>query len=375
MTRGILIRSRTVPTLKSGRFPPPRSWEEFEILCADLFRHVWKDPGTQRNGRTGQPQHGVDVFGRPDGGPHYSGVQARNKVYLPSAVTVAELREEVEKAKGFVPALKSFVLATTAPNDATIQEEARRLTEANEADGLFSIEVWGWDEIESRMAECPDVVINHYPQFALAKGATDKEGHPDVEGPPTFTIEHQPDSEGWIHLKVTSLTGPGEFYADVTELHGSRSAETTPFPVKWRGPNVERKFVPRDGLIDLGRFLWHPAPDINADDSGVIFVRMHGKLRNGWDSGYWELFSYFKPDGWVVEAADHVPDDPTMPTHVRLFFEEIRLVVRVVRLDSDEEHKWRVTLGFVHPTQDASGRWILPAKGDERERVEIEEVC
>lgn len=52
-----------------------------------------------------------------------------------------------------------------------------------------------------------------------------------------------------------------------------------------------------------------------------------------------------------------------MPAHVRLFFEEIRLVVRVVRLDSNEEHKWRVTLGFVQPTQDASGRWALPAKG------------
>ena len=61
-----------------------------------------------------------------------------------------------------------------------------------------------------------------------------------------------------------------------------------------------------------------------------------------------------------------------MPTHVRLFFEEIRLLVRVVRLDSDEEHKWRVALGFVHPTQDASGGWILPVKGDERERVEME---
>lgn len=113
-----LARIQIMPTLKSSSFPPPRSWEEFEILCADLFRHVWKDPGTQRNGRTGQPQHGVDVFGRPDGGPHYAGAQARNKTYPPAAVTVVELRAEVEKAKKFVPALKSFILATTAPNDA-----------------------------------------------------------------------------------------------------------------------------------------------------------------------------------------------------------------------------------------------------------------
>src|SRR5690348_7653059 len=100
-----------MPTLKSSKFPPPMSWEEFELLCADLLREVWNDPGTQRNGRTGQPQHGVDVFGRPHGAPHYAGAQVRNK----PAVTVAELREEVEKAKKFVPALTTFILATTAP--------------------------------------------------------------------------------------------------------------------------------------------------------------------------------------------------------------------------------------------------------------------
>ena len=158
-----------MPTIKGSRFPPPRSWEEFEILCADLFRQVWKDTGTQRNGRTGQPQHGVDVFGRPDGEPYYAGVQARNKVYPPTAVTVAELRAEVEKAKSFVPELRSFVLATTAPNDATVQEEARRLTGANETEGLFSVEVWSWDQLELRMTEYPEVLRQHYPQFALGR--------------------------------------------------------------------------------------------------------------------------------------------------------------------------------------------------------------
>ncbi|MBI5949694.1 MAG: hypothetical protein HY875_16270 [Chloroflexi bacterium] len=156
-----------MPTLKDSRFPPPQSWEDFEGLCADLFRYVWNDPGTQRNGRTGQPQHGVDVFGRPDGRPHYAGVQARNKIHPPTTVAVAELRDEVRKAKQFVPALKTFILATTAPNDAVIQEEARRLTEANEAEGLFSVEVWGWDELERRMTEHPEVLQQHYPQFAV----------------------------------------------------------------------------------------------------------------------------------------------------------------------------------------------------------------
>jgi hypothetical protein len=39
----------------------PGYWEEFEDLCLDLFRAVWNDPTSQKNGRRGQPQHGTVV--------------------------------------------------------------------------------------------------------------------------------------------------------------------------------------------------------------------------------------------------------------------------------------------------------------------------
>lgn len=152
-----------MPTLKTSKFPPPKSPFAFEALCRDLFRAIWNDPGAQLHGRNGQRQQGVDIFGRPDGGSAFFGVQCKSG----SLVTAAELQDEVAKAKAFEPPLTRFVLATTAPNDATLQKVARQLTSQHFLDGLFSVEVWGWDVLESRLAEHPAVIRHHYPQYAV----------------------------------------------------------------------------------------------------------------------------------------------------------------------------------------------------------------
>ncbi len=48
-------------------------------------------------------------------------------------VTEKELRAEVKKASNFMPTLSEFIIATTAPDDAKIQEVARTITEENES--------------------------------------------------------------------------------------------------------------------------------------------------------------------------------------------------------------------------------------------------
>ena len=52
-----------MPTLAQGDFPPPRSWDEFEDIVADLYRRTWDDPGGARYGRSGQPQQGGATYG------------------------------------------------------------------------------------------------------------------------------------------------------------------------------------------------------------------------------------------------------------------------------------------------------------------------
>lgn len=78
-------------------------------------------------------------------------------------MTEAELRNEVDKAKSFQPALSRFILATTAQNDAKIQQLAREITVQHRAQGLFDVEVCGWEEIQTRLADYSEVVDKHFP--------------------------------------------------------------------------------------------------------------------------------------------------------------------------------------------------------------------
>jgi hypothetical protein len=128
------------------RWVPPNDPTAFESFCLDLFKEVWQDPSAQKNGRSGQPQAGVDIFGQCQG--ERVGTQCKQKDgLLWSKVTVKELKDEVEAAKQFKPPLARFILATTGPRDAKVQQLSRELTEKHKQQGLFSVEVWSWEDI------------------------------------------------------------------------------------------------------------------------------------------------------------------------------------------------------------------------------------
>jgi hypothetical protein len=98
------------------RYPPPNDPTAFEALCLDLWKEIWDDPGAQKNGRSGQPQAGVDVFGVF--GDRRMGVQCKQKEgLLRTELTIGELEQEVEKALGFKPPLDTFIVATSGPTD------------------------------------------------------------------------------------------------------------------------------------------------------------------------------------------------------------------------------------------------------------------
>src|ERR1035438_4402625 len=130
--------------------PPPNEPGAFESLCLDLWKEIWRDPGAQKNGRRGQPQAGVDVYGQQDG--RWVGVQCKQKDgQLRSKVTVKELEREVSEALTFKPKLTAFILATSGPTDGKVQQRARELTDQHRAKGLFTVEVWSWEKIWHEM--------------------------------------------------------------------------------------------------------------------------------------------------------------------------------------------------------------------------------
>ncbi len=142
---------------------PPTNWQDFQLLCTDLWRQIWNDPGTQPNGRSGQPQHGVDICGRPNRGSSWEGIQCKGKdTRYGKTVTNKELWEEVKKAKAFSPRIDNYILATTAPDDGKIQQIAREITADHLKQGLFSVEVWGWDSIHQRLTDYPQVYEKWY---------------------------------------------------------------------------------------------------------------------------------------------------------------------------------------------------------------------
>ncbi len=173
-----------MPLEASAEFPVPQSWEELESIVCELLSGALNDPSVQRNGRSGQAQHGVDIFGRVSGNGGYVGTQVKSSTFI----TEEQLRQEVERAKSFKPALSRYILAFGGKNDARLQEVARLITLENEGGGLFSVEVWSWDELARRLADVPELLRKYYPQFYPASPAS----YSDERDRPRFTVTWPP---------------------------------------------------------------------------------------------------------------------------------------------------------------------------------------
>lgn len=147
------------------RLPIPRNWQDFEDICYSLWKDIWLDPNTQKHGRMGQNQAGVDIFGRPAKDSQHCGVQCKDKDgRLGSILTAKELCKEATKATGFTPALNSFTLATTSPRDVNIQSYYRELND----DRIFPFDVyvWSWDDIETELSYRSNILNAYYPSLA-----------------------------------------------------------------------------------------------------------------------------------------------------------------------------------------------------------------
>lgn len=137
-------------------FPPPLRWQDFEELTKEVFREVFFDPGAQCHGRSGQDQHGVDVFGTELGAGRRLGVQCKQRGKFELAkvttlepattVTFKEVTAEVAQAEHFRPALQHFFLATTGTRDTEVQREVRTMSDERTTAGKFGISLWFWED-------------------------------------------------------------------------------------------------------------------------------------------------------------------------------------------------------------------------------------
>ncbi len=74
---------------------------------------MWDDHTVVRNGRSGQRQNGVDIYGRPQYFKgDYAGIQCKDR-----EVKLSEIEAEISKAEEFKPALKEFTFAVGTTNE------------------------------------------------------------------------------------------------------------------------------------------------------------------------------------------------------------------------------------------------------------------
>jgi hypothetical protein len=151
-------------------FCTPLYWQQFEDLTESLFRDVFADPLPTKNGRPGQAQHGVDVYGSRYNTGDLVGIQCKRKndldenghPYPGGRITRKILREEYDKACSFQPELKLWILATTAGRDARAQEHARLLDAESRSAGRFSVKLWFWDDYITYLNNLDQLAIHYY---------------------------------------------------------------------------------------------------------------------------------------------------------------------------------------------------------------------
>lgn len=133
----------------------PENWQDFETLCKKLFGEMWQCPYTiKKNGRLGQPQSGVDIYGKPKGESFYFGIQCKGKDnYINSKLTKKEIDEEIKKARTFEPKLKIYVFATTAPKDSEIEKYIRIKDQESLGRNEFEIILYSWEDLVDLIEE------------------------------------------------------------------------------------------------------------------------------------------------------------------------------------------------------------------------------
>lgn len=154
-----------MPTRKSTGFAPLTDADEFESLVRDLCALEWGDPDTQRFGRSGQKQFGVDVYGKPvdlDGVYRAAQCKLRSRAHR---LEEQEIEPEVCDAKHFPHPLDALIIVTDAPRDAHTQVLIDHICEREVRSGNFRVAVWFWEDITERLAAYPKLMVSYYRDY------------------------------------------------------------------------------------------------------------------------------------------------------------------------------------------------------------------
>ena len=152
---GQVLRSHGYTVLEAGRRP-------LSAMRRPSARRLRR---SEKNGRPGQKQHGVDIVG-PDEIGRRVGVQCKR---YKTPLTLDSVTNEVAKAEEFKPKLSALFIATTSDRDAKLQEQVPELSDKRVAKGRFAVALLFWGEIVSSLVLNPAVIKAHFRRSNSAK--------------------------------------------------------------------------------------------------------------------------------------------------------------------------------------------------------------
>lgn len=147
-------------------FPPPSNWQDFQILTLRLVEQMCDPSTVHEHGRQGQRQDGVDVYGEMFNKFHL-GVQCK-QIQPGQVLTLKVIKDEAEKARNFFPALNTFVVATTLPEDTALHSAVAQLNTLQTYP--FTITYWSWARFNDNLNRSSRLVDECYTTYAKAFG-------------------------------------------------------------------------------------------------------------------------------------------------------------------------------------------------------------
>ncbi|WP_457937130.1 hypothetical protein [Mesorhizobium sp. 10J20-29] len=152
-----------MPTIQSIELPKPKNWQDFETMVCAAMSQRWNSPDMQKNGRPGQGQNGVDIYG-PDAIGRKVGVQCKR---VKESLNMKLVAAEIAAAETFEGHLSTLYIATTSDYDSVLQKDVRLLSDIRVAEGKFAVSLIFWEEVINGLILNPAVFKAHYPQITL----------------------------------------------------------------------------------------------------------------------------------------------------------------------------------------------------------------
>lgn len=154
-----------MPTPATSDLPKPKSWDEFEDIVWEIYTRRWQDPHAQRYGRSGQAQHGIDIYGQPNKSDKYVAIQC--KLRQDEQLETKEIKSDVIKAEGFSSPISEYIIATTIPRDKKLQDFIRQLNEERQPENKFIVQITFWDNICQDLTNPSnyDLLKKYYPEW------------------------------------------------------------------------------------------------------------------------------------------------------------------------------------------------------------------